>query len=269
MKRYISLAAWCLISLCMSAPVLAETDNAQSLSQAAFRQIETQPFDSDALLNAVNTLNQAALINLQEPWGYISSTYATLSSGYQGGNRYEKTSYLPDHLVQAEKLARKAIELGPDVSLSHVSLALVDIINGNLTRATQGLQTAHDIDPDNFYPYYYRGVIAVKQNQPAGAKSSFRGAMQRTTYTEHKIWVINQLQILAGIEQDTARLDELLREAIDIDPTSPTGYEAYGQFLIGQARQEEAVPYLEKAVQLTPRSPAEQTLLDLEKLAAN
>ena len=267
MKRCYSFVVLCLMSLYLSAPVMAET--AKDLSQDAFKQIENQPYDAEAVLHAVNILNQAAVLNLQEPWGYIASTYATLSSGYQGGNRYEITSYRTEEVALAGKLARKAIARGPDGCLSHISLAFVEIIQGNLEGAWQRLETAHNLDPANFYPYYYRGVIATKQNAPAQAKNYFRGAMQRTLFNEHKAWVIAQLQILAALEADNATMEQLMIEAINNEPNTAAGYEAYGQFLVSQSRHQEAVQYLKKALSLTTHSQGEQLLVDLERLAAN
>lgn len=231
----------------------------------AFYAIDADALNGSVLRDADLAVGIARIQAKSDPWVEIAQSRLVLEHGYRSGVRSRMQSYRPEALRQALEHAQRAIALGPKESMAHVQLARLLIITGELQTAWEHLNQAHDLDPQGFYPWYYRAVIARLMEDPRRSSQALDEAEIRATRTYQLSWVAHARTDLAESTGDIAAEEAGHRREIELTPTDAYAYGNYAVFLKRERRFDEAVAYYRKAIALKPYGLAqeqlEQTLL--------
>jgi tetratricopeptide (TPR) repeat protein len=267
MDRQTFHACPALVLLVLSGVVVAACVRAEDANaERAYYELEDDLLSRAALAKALATVERARQANPRDPWAYATQSYAVLAAGYEIGDRSSLKSYDEAAVDRALGLAAKAVELDPSTSMFHAHLARIQIIKGEYETAFAELTTAHDLDPDSFYPWFLLGIVAEKRHNRAEAELYYLEADQRKSRPSHARSLNIRRQNLARMAGDVADEERLLKEAIELAPTSPYVYGNYATFLMRQKRYEEAIRNWETAVRLGPYRRAVEQLEKAKQL---
>jgi len=237
----------------------------------AFYAIDSDALNSSVLREADVAVGIASAQAKSDPWVEIAQSRLVLEHGYRSGARSRLQSFEPEAVRQALEHARRAVALGPNESMSHVQLARLLIITGELQNAWEQLNQAHDLDPQGFYPWYYRSVIARLMHDPRRSKDALDEAEGHATQAYQYRWVTEARTSLAASTGDKVAEEAAHRREIELNPSDAYAYGNYAVFLKRERRYDEAIAYYRKAISLKPYSLAqdqlEQTLLQKEAAA--
>ena len=161
--------------------------------------------DSEALLNAINELNQTVK---QEPSWALN--YANLASLYAEN----------DQLAEAQISAQKSVQLAPQVGLYQLNLGVIAEQNQDLPVASQAYQMVLQMEPEwadtNFWTFspLWQEVLKDWQSQnPVASKQTIAELEAQLQANLQSTWAYNQLA-QAYLEQGNPdRAEELLSDA--------------------------------------------------------
>jgi tetratricopeptide (TPR) repeat protein len=153
---------------------------------------------------------------------------------------------------KALAFAKRALELRPTESQASAQVARIYIIKKEYQTAWTLLNTAYDNDATNYYPWYLRGVIAVKMNDPKRALVQFDEAEKLAKHKYQHRQLNYQRQYIAKMNGDAAAEEALLKKNIQDNPDRANIYGNYAQFLKKHKRYDEAIAYWEKAIAISP-----------------
>ena len=241
-----------------SVPVLAGPNEAK-LARDAFYAIEAEPFSAD-VINAAKDIETAMRKAEDEPWVLIARSRALLEAGYRKGDRSRLSSYGAQEVELAVKLARRAVEKAPQESMAHVQVARLQIITDDLRGAWETLNSAYRLDPKNFYPWYYRGVIALRMNDAKRAGDAFDAAEKLAAMPYQKEWAVGRRLDIARLNKDPAAEESLHRQIIASRPQSAHAVGNYAAFLKRHKRYDEAIEQYRKALAIASYPLAEEQL---------
>jgi Tfp pilus assembly protein PilF len=165
----------------------------------------------------------------------------------------------------AEALVRHAIELRPDHSTSHATLALILARRGLTARAEESFRQALRLAPNQVEPAANLGALLARQGRYTEALPWLRKAV--ATQPVSPDFRRNLGYALGNHGTDLARqgrLDEavpLFAEASQILTQDPNTHRNLGRALVERGRGAEAVPVLERALALEGGSDATRFLL--------
>ena len=229
------------------------------LAREAFYAIEAEPF-SDAVIKAAKDIETAMRTAEDDPWVLIARSRALLEAGYQKGDRSRLASYKAREVELAADRARRAVEKAPQEAMAHVQVARLQIITDDLRGAWETLNTAYRLDPKNFYPWYYRGVIALKMKDVKRAGDAFDAAEKLAAMPYQKEWAVGRRMDIARLNNDPAAEESLHKQLIASRPHSPHAVGNYAAFLKRQKRYDEAIEQYRKALAISPYPLAEEQL---------
>jgi tetratricopeptide (TPR) repeat protein len=149
------------------------------------------------------------------PWAWVMTARA-----YLGGN----------DLPAAERAARKATELGPDISEAQYYLGVALIVQKNYQAATSCFRRATELKPDFALAHYN----LRDQGDDAGAIAAFRAAINCTPDEGRAHFNLAKLLVKKG-QRDDALVH--LRHAVRLNPTDPAA-----RMLLKQVENQAAVP---------------------------
>lgn len=224
--------------------------SARSLAEGAFYAIEDEPFDTVNVNRAFRDIKRAEDLDSNEPWVAIATSRAFLEIGYQKGGRFREQSFKPEALEKAEYYARQGVDLGPTISVAHSQLARVQIVLGNYRAAWETLNKAHRLAPDDFYPWYFRSVIAVQMKDKERASLAIEEAERRVDRSLHRSFVLGQRKAIALAMGSEKEKEAAYKAIIANEPMSAHAHGNYGAFLLRRERYDEAIKSLEKAVSI-------------------
>lgn len=252
------------IALCLYAiPAMAA---ASTLGEEAYHQIEANVFNGNALAEAVNKMGKAHQLNNKDPWVYLSASLFTLVQGYKIGDWYRIGTFQDGTVDKALGYAAKALEVDDKESQCYAHLARLKIIQKKYREAWDLLDKAHELEPDNFYAWYFRGIIAEKMRDPERGISYFQEAEKHLQFSYQQKLLNNHRQELAKLSGDAVSQEALLKKNIDNYPNDPIVYGNYAMFLKTQKRYDESITYWEKAIALSPYRHALEQLEETRKL---
>lgn len=221
-----------------------------SLAEDAFYALEHDPFSRETREAAVESIGRAHALNPEDPWVAVARSRVALEFGYRGGSRFRTDNFHPEALEAALQFAREGVRLGPEQSVAHSQLARVQIVQGEYRAAWDTLNTAHAKDPDNFYPWYFRSVIAVQMRDRNRAERAIDEAEKRVVNPDHQHFVLGQRKQIALAMGSEAEKEAAYLAMIEHVPESAYAYGNYGAFLLRRERYAEAEEMLEKAVSI-------------------
>ena len=241
-------------------------DHEVALVEGAYYQIEENVFNAVKFRDALIELDVAQHKNPEDPWLYLSLSLAKLVQGYTIGDWYEMKTFNPGSVDQAVQLAQVALQKGPRLSQSYAHLARLLILKTEFKEAWQLLNTAHSLDPESFYPWYFRGILYEKMKSAQKANECLNEALLHAKYGYQKSIVNIHLQKVAAFSGDINQQEKLLLQNIQDNKNNAAYYGNYARFLMNHFRYKEAVQYWEKALAISTYQEALQGLDEAKKM---
>jgi len=207
--------------------------------------------NKEAITKAVGYFQQAAR---EDP--DFAAAYSGLSECYWIG--WGAKSDLP----LADRYARKAVSLQPDLAEGHASLGMVDLFEYRIADANNELRRALELNPNYAMAHHYYADYLVGIGRPADALEENDRARQLDPFS----LPINTMRglILIGLRQFDRALDQFGR-AVEISPQSPFLHIWLARIYWLEGRAPEAIAEEKHAGSLAHSA---QQLRDQEEVAA-
>ncbi|WP_133297426.1 tetratricopeptide repeat protein [Motiliproteus coralliicola] len=242
--------------------------SAKDDAMTAYFLMEESPFDRDVFSRSMKLINSAYQADQNEPWVYIASSLSTMQRGYKIGSWFHSKSFKPGTIDKAHEFALKAVEHGADKSQAHAHLARVMIIKQQYREAWNSLNTAYQRDNNNFYAWFYKGIIGYYMKDYDRALSHFDKAQTLTTKRYHQKLVTRQKQRVARGQGNKLLEEQLYIKNINDYPDNAYMYGNYAHYLLKNNRPSESVTYYKKAISIKPYRQALKMLIVAEEKAA-
>lgn len=227
-------------------------NSARELASSAYYQIDGNRFDDAQLADAVRKLDQAATLNPNEPYLYLSGSLVSLVQGFRMGDWYELSSFDQGTVERAFPPAEKAVQLAPALSQAHAHLARLSLMRKDFAKAQSSIAKAKELDPQNFYPWYFEGIYYEKLRNVDAALTALDAAERRATQQHQRNSVNRHRSRVAEVSRDPALQEQFLMKIIASNPNDGYVYAEYAGFLMCKGRYEDAVIQWEKTVRLMP-----------------
>jgi tetratricopeptide (TPR) repeat protein len=174
--------------------------------------------------------------------------------------RYHLSKNDEQGLKQAIDYFERAVQIAPDYAAAYTGLS--DAWQERGTSGTAGFKEVESparaaalkaVELDEQLAEAHVSLSKIKQNYDwdwAGAEQEIRRALELDPGSLH-------VHTFYGCLLHLGRHDEAIREgeiAVQLDPVSSAGQSALGRFLYRARRYREALPHLQRAVELGPRS---------------
>lgn len=244
----------------------ANSNSPEDLAKNAFYEIEADPFNSYVVKSAAKKISDAYNIEPENPWVLVAFSRLILEMGYRRGDRSELETYAPGTIEKAGEYAEEAIKNGKNLSMAHVQYSKIQMINGDLKGAWLTLNKAHQLAPDDFYPWYYRGVISIRMNDFEKAYSYLHEAEVRAEMFYQKSWVASRQINVAKIIGDEKEIESAYLNSIRVNPGSAHLYGNFANYLKRKKRYKEAITYYEKAISIASYPAAREGLEEAKQL---
>jgi tetratricopeptide (TPR) repeat protein len=229
-----------------------QKQEAKLLAKQAYHQIEGNVFNATELNQAVEKLTQAKEINDQEPWVWLGASLYLNVTGYKVGGWYDIRNFSRPHIERALEFAKTAVRLGPNEIHTHSHMARILILIDHSDQAEAEIDRAFKISKENFYPWYFHGILNKKKRRVAEAHSQFNEAEKWIQNPFHKRLLHTHREDLYELTGNLAKRESLLKKLIAAAPTEPQPHGNYACFLMENGRVDESVYQWEKAVELGP-----------------
>lgn len=165
---------------------------------------------------------------------------------------------LIERYVEAEKLARRAIELDSENAVAFDQLGVSLELQGNVSDETRIFyQKAVKLDPTFALAYAHLGRLMRKKGLVDESSNAYVNAIQYSADVPTMILVADVMQS----QQRYLDSEDLLRRALKEDPKNPTGLYLLGRALTVRGKYEEAENVLKKSAEVSPKSFVSYTLL--------
>jgi len=233
-------------------PVTSFAENWEVTAKQAFYEIEADPFNNTNMDNSAKKIASALGNDPENPWVLIAVSRLILEAGYIKGDRSRMSTYSPGTVEESGRYAREALKHGNGNGMAHVQFSKIQMINGDLKGAWLTLNRAHGINPDDFYPWYYRAVISVRMKDFKKADSYLNEAEERAAQHYQESWVAARRISVAKLIGDEVGIDSAYKKSIEVDPLSPHKYGNYANYLKRKKRYKEAIDYYQKAISISP-----------------
>jgi len=168
-----------------------------------------------------------------------------------GEARSRMSSQTPE---EARQMYERALALAPEDNLLHGNFEQFLEAGGNISQAIAEAERLCDLVPHLAGPYYYTGILLVRQGRTHEAEESFARALAvRSNYAQ----VHNELGLIRAGQGRTAEAAACFGRARRADPTCAETYLNLGFLEQRQGKGDEAMAYYEEAARLQPQGPAD------------
>ncbi len=229
----------------------ARDDRNYSTAESAYKRARAvKPKDYRAVYGLGN------LYSDQQRWDEAENAYRTaLQLNSSSGLTHIALSYvltqpigapnLADRYEEAEKLARKAIELSPRTALGFDQLGVSMESRGLISQETEtAYRKALAID-DSFAPAHaHLGRLLRRRGATKDAEKSYDKAVELATDVGTMVVVADVMQS----EQRYKESESLLRDAVTADPQNPAALIMFGRALTALNKYDEAEAILKRSV---------------------
>lgn len=165
---------------------------------------------------------------------------------------------LSARFLEAQKMARRAIELDPKNPIAFDQLGVALELSGNIDKVTRdAYNRAVALDPEFALAYAHLGRLLRRNGKANESAEAYRRAIQLATDVPTLILIADVLQS----QQRFGESEQLLRRALQEDQKNPTALFLYGRALIARSALKEAEPILKKSIEISPKSLISYTLL--------
>lgn len=158
---------------------------------------------------------------------------------------------LIERYVEAEKLARRAIELEPQNAVALDQLGVALELQGNISEETQSFyQKAVKLDQTSALAYAHLGRLLRKKGLTNESSVAYTNSIQYSVDVPTMILVADVMQS----QQRYLDSERLLRRALREDPKNPTALYLLGRALTTRGSYDEAETVLKKSADVSPKS---------------
>jgi len=152
-----------------------------------------------------------------------------------------------------KKWLRKSIEIDPDFRNGHFNLATVLAGEGDVEAATQHFQRAHEIDPEDQVAHLEWATALSMIGQPARAADELERLLDLNPNNSQALLNLGIIRgSLGQSEQAKAIFGSALEMSLDPRVQAQAHYRL-GILSLEEGRQEDAIGYLRRSVELDPR----------------
>ena len=165
---------------------------------------------------------------------------------------------LGNRFVEAEVMARKAIQLDADNAIAYDQLGAALELRGQIGSETTGAyRRAIQLDP-NFAPAYaHLGRLLRRVGNVKESDAAYRDSIRLATDVPTMILVADVMQS----QQRFSESEQLLRRALRFDQKNPTALFLLGRALTTRGSYDEAERLLKRSVEVSPNSFVSYALL--------
>lgn len=192
----------------------------------------------------------AMSIEPNAPESYIALSFV-LTQPIIGAN-------LADRYTEAEKLARKAIELDPKNAFAYDQLGVALELGGQIRQETQNnYRKAIELEPSFALAYAHLGRLLTKTGSTKESGEAYSQSIKLAADVPTMILVADVMQS----QQKFSESEQLLRRALKEDEKNPTALYLLGRALTIREEYDEAEKVLKKSAEVSPSSFVSYTLL--------
>jgi tetratricopeptide (TPR) repeat protein len=160
--------------------------------------------------------------------------------------------------LEAQKMARRAIELDPGNPIAYNMLGVALELSGNIDKTTEdAYRRAVALDPEFALAYAHLGRLLRRNGRVNESSQAYRRAIELARDVPTMIMVADVLQS----QQRYAESEKLLRQALREDGRNPTALYLLGRALTASASFVEAEAVLKKSIEISPKSLVSYMLL--------
>lgn len=235
-----------------SAQSSSKTYPARQRAEATYRYLSEHPYSPAARKKGLEDLEQARMIDPNEPEIFLSEAIIILQDGFKKGKWYKKTSFRPGTVDKAMEKVNLALKSDPLYSKSHSVLAWFHIIKQDFSRAEQLLDKAYQLDSSCFYYWLYRGTLSLEKNELTKAGEYFDRGREKARTEGQRNLIFYRKKAIARLNNNLAEEENLYIAEIDRDPNNARKYGKYGYFLLCHGRFDEAIEFFTKALEIEP-----------------
>ncbi len=199
---------------------------------------------------AENAYRQAIKLEPDNPAAYVAISFVLTQPvvGSSLGGRY----------LEAEKMARRAIELDAANAVGYDQLGVALELQGSIEMKTNdAYRKAIELEPNFALAYAHLGRLLRRQGKTKESSEFYRQSLILAKDVPTMIMVADVLQS----QQRYLESEQLLRAALRQDEKNPTGLYLLGRALIIRKKFDEAELILKKSVEISPNSFVSYTLL--------
>ena len=154
----------------------------------------------------------------------------------------------PAALERAHDLARRSIQLGPDLSVAHAQLARVMTFEGQHEQAIAGFEKAVSLNP-NFTDWYF-GMALLRAGEPASAITNIETHMRYDPFCSP--WALGQLGLAHYALKEYSKALPPLRDLVSRLPNMRQGHVWLAASLAQLERLDEAHTEMAEILRIDP-----------------
>jgi tetratricopeptide (TPR) repeat protein len=156
---------------------------------------------------------------------------------------------LAERYEEAEKLARRAVELAPSNPLALDQLGVTLELRGQIGPDTESYyRRAIRIDPSLAPPYAHLGRLLRRRGLTKESAAAYQDAVQRSSDVGTMILVAEVMQS----EQRYVESENLLRSALNSDPRNPSALLLLGRALTARGEFADAEKLFKRSLEVSP-----------------
>jgi Flp pilus assembly protein TadD len=236
---------------------LARDDRDYAAAERAYRRAQSlRPRDSRAIYGLGNIFSdqqrweeaeksyrQAITLEPESPEAHIALSFV-LSQPVAGIN-------LSERYAEAEKVARRAIELDAGNAVAYDQLGVALELGGKIGIETeQAYRNAVRLDPEFALAYAHLGRLLRRNGLNNDSAAAYKDAIRLVSDVPTMILIAEVMQS----QQRYAESEQLLRRAVREDPKNPTALYLLGRALTTSGNFEEAENLLKRSIGVSPNS---------------
>jgi TolB-like protein/Flp pilus assembly protein TadD len=159
------------------------------------------------------------------------------------------------HLAEAERAARRALELDPDLAEAHSARGAVLFASGRLEEAEPSFLRAAELDPRLFEARYFHARACYQGGRFEDAVRLFREASDLREDYSSTFFVAQSLEVLGRHDEAQAAYREALavtERYMDLNPDDPRAASMRAVSLCRIGRAREGLSWAERALTIDP-----------------
>lgn len=165
---------------------------------------------------------------------------------------------IAERYEEAEKMARRGIQLNGGNALAHDQLGVALELRGNIEDETENsYRKAIQLDADFALAYAHLGRFLSRKGRTGESAGAYGNAVRLATDVPTMIQVADVMQS----QQRFTESEKLLRRALSDDPRNPTALMLLGRALTTRGAYDEAEKVLKKSADVSPHSFVSHALL--------
>jgi tetratricopeptide (TPR) repeat protein len=154
-------------------------------------------------------------------------------------------------LEKAHELSKQYLREFPEKAFALIASARLSLFEKNLEEAEKSARLAIELDDANVEALYIMARVFYEKKQYAAAKFVIKNALELAPSHGGLYLLLGHIEMAEGLSLD-APLNSY-EAAARFEPT-PEALESYGLLLLKRGRAKDAVPVLERLVQMRPNS---------------